>query len=82
MLENGRLSDDTPWTIPILYDMDPEKLKGISEGDMIGLSYNNKPLAVLEIEDIFDYDAKYMAESVFKTTDVSHPGVEKVFNLK
>jgi sulfate adenylyltransferase len=81
VMNHGRLTDDTPWTIPIIYDIDPDKLKGISSGDMVGLSYDGKPLAVLEIEDIYDFDPKVMAESVFGTQDTSHPGVEKVFNL-
>ncbi len=82
VLEHGRLTDDTPWTIPIIFDVNPEKISGVSEGDMLGLSYNGNPLAVLELEDIYEYNAKEYAESVFLTNDSSHPGVEKINGLK
>jgi sulfate adenylyltransferase len=82
VLEHGRLTDDTPWTIPILLDVNPEQIQGVSEGDMIGLSYGGSPLAVLELEDIYEFNAKEYAESVFLTNDASHPGVEKINGLK
>ncbi len=82
VLKGGRLPNDTPWTIPIVYDISPEKLDGVSEGDTIGLSYKGKPLAVLELVDIYEYDSKQFAESVFRTTDSSHPGVEKINGMQ
>ncbi len=82
VLEHGRLPDDTPWTIPIVFDVNPAKLTGITDGDMIGLSYNGKPLAVLELEDIYEYNPQQFVESVFLTNDSSHPGVEKINNME
>ncbi|MGY5852651.1 MAG: sulfate adenylyltransferase [Candidatus Thorarchaeota archaeon] len=82
VLEGGRLPNDIPWTIPIVYDINPEKLEGVSEGDTIGLTYKGNPLAVLELEDIYEYDSKQFAESVFRTTDSSHPGVEKINGMQ
>ncbi|MGY5875539.1 MAG: sulfate adenylyltransferase [Candidatus Thorarchaeota archaeon] len=82
VLDGGRLPNDIPWTIPIVYDVSPEKLDGVSEGDTIGISYKGKPLAVLELEDIYEYDSKQFAESVFRTTDSTHPGVEKINGMQ
>ena len=80
VLESMRLEDDTPWTIPIVLDVHSEVLteKSIEAGDIVVLTHNNRKIALLEVEDIYTFDRKYHAEKVFKTTDVSHPGVAKV----
>jgi sulfate adenylyltransferase len=82
VLEFGRLSNDIPWTIPIVYDVAPDKIKDVSEGDMLGLVYDGKPLAVLEVEDIFSFNKDHLAESIYKTKDPSHPGVAKTMEMQ
>ncbi len=82
VLEDMRLHDDTPWTIPIILDVNPEEIAGISEGDDIALYYSNIPIALMRIEEIYGWDKKKHAERVFKTTDPSHPGVAKTFERK
>ncbi|MFO7837702.1 MAG: sulfate adenylyltransferase [Candidatus Thorarchaeota archaeon] len=81
VLEHGRLANDVPWTIPIVFDVDEETLADTTEGDMVGLVYNGTPTATLEVEDIYEYDKSKFAESVFGTTDARHPGVAKVMNM-
>ncbi len=36
-------------------------------------------LAVLEVEEVFDYDKEREAERCFRTTDTEHPGVARLF---
>ncbi|MFX0107458.1 MAG: sulfate adenylyltransferase [Candidatus Hodarchaeota archaeon] len=82
VLNTGRLQNDTPWTIPIVFDAGEESLKGLSTGDIVGLKLDGTPLAVLHVEEIFGYDPKRFAESVYGTTDPSHPGVAKIGQMK
>ncbi len=78
VLYEGRLSNDLPWTIPIVMDISRKEIKEIIEGDQIALFYKDEPMGLLEIEEIYRYDKKLYAEKVFKTTDVSHPGVAEL----
>ncbi len=82
VLEDMRLSDDTPWTIPIILDVDPDEVAGVREGDDIALFYKDTPLAIMRVEEIYGWDKKVHAEKVFKTRDPGHPGVRKTMERK
>lgn len=78
VLEHSRLSNDIPWTIPILLDISEEETKKFSEGDQVILeSENGEPFCIMDVEDIYTYDRKRYAEKVYGTTDKDHPGVQK-----
>ena len=55
--EKMTLKNGTLWPIPIIFDIDCEEIKekGIKEKDTILLTYNDHALAILEIEEIFNY---------------------------
>ncbi len=75
VLSEGRLSNDLPWTIPIVLDVSREEIEEILEGDEIALFYGDKPIAIMSVEEIYPYDKKKYAESVFGTKSIEHPGV-------
>ncbi len=77
-----RLSNDLPWTIPIVLDASPEELRGIGEGDEVSLNYNGEPLAVLRVEEIYGWDRREYALNVFKTLDPGHPGVRRTLRRR
>lgn len=79
ILNHMRLSNDLPWTIPIVLDVDGGVDIGI--GDFIALYYDGTPVAVMQVEDVFRFDKKFFAERVFKTRDVEHPGVRSVYEM-
>ena len=79
VLHHMRLQNDLPWTIPIVFDVEGNEFK---EGDEALLKAENGMLATFAIEEIYDYNKKEYAERVFKTTDIQHPGVKKVMELK
>ena len=78
------LSDNTLWPIPIIFDItnDEIKEKGIKEKDTILLTYQNRNLAILEIEEIFSYNKLDLEQAVLGTTDLKHPGVKMYNDLK
>lgn len=82
VLYDMRLSNDIPWTIPIVLDVDPEEIAGVKEGDDIVLVYNGEPIAIMKVEEIYGWDKKEHAKLVYKTTDVNHPGVAKTMQMK
>jgi len=77
VLERGRLSDDVPWTFPIVLDVSEEASSSIGEGDDVAVSQAGEPFAVLHVEEKFGLDRREHASRVFKTLDGAHPGVAK-----
>ena len=77
-----RLSNDLPWTIPIILDVSEDFKKSVSEGDEVALFYEGKPIAIMHVEEIYEWDKEEYAKKVFKTTDPNHPGVKKTLHKK
>ena len=75
---NMRLENDLPWTIPIILDVN----ESFREGDEILLYSKNGMKAEMKIEEIYSYDKKELANKVFKTNDMTHPGVKKISGMK
>jgi len=83
VLNQMRLSDDLPWPIPIVLDVEREKADKFKEGqDILLLDEDNQPVAVLHLEEKYEYNKEELAEKVFQTRDTAHPGVAKVKNMK
>ncbi len=77
VLATGRLSDDLPWTIPILLDVSDEAAEGFGEGDAVALVCEGEPFATLSVEEKYGWEREVHCERVYKTTDQAHPGVLK-----
>jgi len=83
VLNQMRLPNDLPWPIPIVLDVERKKADKFKEGqDIILLNEDNQPVAVLHLEEKYEYSKKELAQKVFQTTDAAHPGVAKVQNMK
>jgi sulfate adenylyltransferase len=83
VIVHKRLSDDTPWTIPIILDLDKKQINNLKKGDTILLTNNETGVkALLEIDEMFKYDKKKIAETVYRTLDTKHPGVVNTMNMK
>jgi len=83
VVKEKRLADDTPWTIPILLDFDKQDIKDLKEGDAALLTNKeNGVLAQIDIDEIYTYDKKTLAQAIYRTKDTDHPGVANVYNMK
>lgn len=78
VLADGRLSNDLPWTIPIVKDVSREEIEKILEGEEIALFYKDIPMAILHVEEMYPYNKKEYAQKVFRTTSIEHPGVANI----
>jgi sulfate adenylyltransferase len=75
VLEEMRLSSALPWALPVCLAVDQAPA-----GDRIALAdETGRPLAVLEIEEVYSYDKEREAEKAFRTTDGDHPGVARLY---
>ncbi len=83
VLNHMRLTNDIPWTIPIVLDVKSDEAKNFKVGQQILLKDpNEQPVALLYLEEKYECAKNEIAEKVFQTTDVSHPGVAKVLKMK
>jgi sulfate adenylyltransferase len=83
VLREMRLSNDLPWTIPIVLDARREDARKFKEGEEVVLTdASGRPVAILRLEEKYEYDKEDLAESVFLTRDKAHPGVAKVAGMK
>lgn len=73
VLDEMRLSDGNPWSIPIVLasDDEPSQDKHILtfEGDVVGS---------IDVEEVWEYDEDRWAMEVLDTTEQNHPGVRRI----
>src|SRR5256885_15006416 len=74
--ESCRLADGTLWPIPITLDVPEEVAAGLDPGVTLALrDPEGVMLAAFHVSEVWRPDRKAEAQSVFGTTDSSHPGV-------
>src|SRR5699024_10514969 len=84
VLSEGRLKNGLVWPVPLSFapvgDRNKQLIASLSIGDEIVLIDEQKePVALLTLEDIFDYDRDYRATHLFGTTDRNHPRVDAIY---
>ncbi len=80
-----RLKDGkTVWSIPIVFDMSNEEIAqyGVKPGASIVLTYTGNPMALFEIEEVYEYDKKSLAKDVYGTDEAKHPGCARTYAYK
>ena len=84
VVKNMTLSDGTIWPIPILFDMSDQEISeyGVDAGKSLVLTFDGNPMALFEVEEVFEYDREAMCQSVFGTADAEHPGCDRTYNYK
>ncbi|MGZ4396372.1 MAG: sulfate adenylyltransferase, partial [Gaiellaceae bacterium] len=70
-----RLASGLPWALPVCLAVDRAP-----EGDLVALAdESGRLLAVLEVDEVYEYDKEREAERCFRTTDEAHPGVARLY---
>jgi sulfate adenylyltransferase len=78
VIEEMRLSSGLPWALPVCLAVDEPP-----HGDRVALADGSgRTLAVLEVEETFEYDKEREAAQCFRTTDDAHPGVARLYDQK
>ncbi|HTN43157.1 MAG TPA: sulfate adenylyltransferase [Nitrospiria bacterium] len=74
------LSGGLPWSIPITFRVDRKTAESIREGQEIALTDERQNiLAILHLEEKFEYDKKLAARAVYRTDSAAHPGVDILY---
>jgi sulfate adenylyltransferase len=75
VVDEMRLANDLPWSLPVCLAVD-----SAPRGDRVALAdESGRLLAVLDVDDVYAYDKDREADRCFRTTDVEHPGVARLY---
>ena len=81
VLLNNKLLNGAIWPIPIVLDVPDKFLKALDKNEHISLrNAEGLLLAILKVKEFWSPNKKDEANSVFKTIDQNHPGVDYLFN--
>jgi len=82
VVSKGRLSNDIPWTIPIVLDVDESTASKIKDsGNVLLKNPDGLGVAVLNVEEVFTFDKEITVKGIYGTDDNSHPGVAKTTTM-
>jgi sulfate adenylyltransferase len=78
VVEEMRLARGLPWALPVCLAVDRAP-----DGDQVVLTDEaGTALAVLEVDEAFEYDKEREAERCFRTIEDDHPGVARLYAQK
>jgi sulfate adenylyltransferase len=81
VLDRMRLADGTVWSIPVTLAVEKNVFEDLVIGEKVTLvgEADSIVYAILDVEDKYRVDQNEEAVKVFKTDDLEHPGVAKLF---
>jgi ATP sulfurylase len=75
-----RLASGVVWTLPVILAVDAATAANAPPGTRAALrDRRGNLLGVLDVRDRFTFDKRKLVREVFRTDEVSHPGVARVF---
>jgi sulfate adenylyltransferase len=78
VVEEMHLVSSLPWALPVCLAVD-----AAPGADRVALvDEDGRAVAVLEVEETYEYDKEHEAELCFRTTDEAHPGVARLYAQK
>jgi len=82
VIRRMRLSDGTPWTIPVFLTLRKDAAGKVSKGEELILQdKRGTDIALLKVRDIYSYPRKKWADAVYGTTSTRHPGVKRLYDI-
>ena len=79
VVHDMRLANGLPWSIPITLAVANDKASELKVGETINLIQNGIVYGTMVVNEVFTPNKAIEAEKVYKTTEVKHPGVAKLY---
>ncbi|RDU37726.1 sulfate adenylyltransferase [Neobacillus piezotolerans] len=80
VVEKMRLGNGLVWSIPIALPISVKEAQRIKPGDTINLEREGTIYGIMEVTDKYVPDKRKEARLVYRTEDIGHPGVKKLFD--
>jgi sulfate adenylyltransferase len=77
VLHEMRLTDGTLWPLPITLTVDPKDLPTVGE-DIVLRNATNDIIAVMNLDEVYHWDAETEAALAYGSTDAKHPMVSEM----
>jgi sulfate adenylyltransferase len=81
VVDEMRLAGGLPWSLPITLPATDEEVAAIRGHDRAAIVHDGRPVATIDVEDVFEFDAEHEAAATYRTTDDAHPGVAYLNSL-
>ena len=79
VVDEMRLASGLPWSLPITLSATDEEAQAIEPGKKAAITHEGRAVAIIDVEDVYRYDARHEAELTYRTTDEEHPGVAYLY---
>lgn len=79
VVSNMRLADNTIWSIPVTLPVSYETAISLEVGDVIKLVFEKEVYGVIKVSEWYEPDLDKEAREVYKTNELAHPGVKRLF---
>ena len=80
VVDDMHLPDGHVWSLPVTLPAARDEAASLSDGERVALvDEDGEPIAVLDLEERFDYDKQVEAEQVYRTKEDAHPGVAALY---
>jgi sulfate adenylyltransferase len=75
VVEDMRLANGVAWSLPITLSATAEEVRSLGPSSRAAITHEGKPVALIDVDEVFSYDARREAELTYRTADDGHPGV-------
>lgn len=79
VVERMRLADGTVWSVPVTLPVSPSFAENLTEGEQIKLVHKGEVYGVITVSEWYEPDLQKEAREVYKTEELAHPGVKRLF---
>ena len=79
VVENLRLENGTIWSVPVTLPVTKEVAENLTKGETYKLTHQQTTYGVITVTEWYEPDLNKEAREVYKTEELAHPGVKRLF---
>jgi sulfate adenylyltransferase len=79
VVTNMRLANNIIWSIPVTLPVSYEVAETLAVGEEYKLTFDNEVYGVIKVSEWYEQDLNKEAREVYKTEELAHPGVKRLF---
>jgi sulfate adenylyltransferase len=80
VIDTMHMTNGLAWTIPVTLPVDDETANGLKEGQEVALMDGDHLMGIMTIGEKFEADKEREAREVYRTTELAHPGVARMYS--